>query len=159
MRPLFAALTLWRLWLRIMHFSVSESPRSLNTVSAQSQHSLSAVAVSLNAFAVESPTSKKFQLVQKIFNSQRSLREVALESLWVRSAFAIKLTEAALRPHGDSSATLANARSSRCESYQVKRQWRSYYCFVIYFILQNNEWRKGNGKINYSENVSYYRQR
>ena len=115
--------------------------------------------MSLSASAVESPTSKFFQPVQNFFNSQRSLRGVVLQSPWVRKAFAIKLTETA-------------ALRLRCEPTETAmRLWRMHgdraanhikyngndvvACFVINFILQNNEWWKGNGKLNGFLNVSY----
>ena len=82
-----AALTLWRLWLRLhcelCIFQFSESPHSLNAVSAHSQWSRQ--------------RAKIFQRGEKFFYPQRSLYGVALESSWVRSEFAMKLTETALR--------------------------------------------------------------
>ena len=66
--------------------------------------------MSLSAFAVESPTSKIFQPVQNFFNSQRSLGGVVLQFPWVRSVYAIKLTETALRIHGDRNETETTLR-------------------------------------------------
>ena len=102
---------------------------------------------SLSAFAVESPTSKDFSTGSKIF-------QFAAQSSWIRSAFATKLTETALRTHRDCSTILANAQRLRCESYQLQRKWRSWI-FCNKFYLRNNEWWKGNGKINNCLNVSY----
>ena len=56
---------------------------------------------------------------QKIFNLQRNLSGVVLQSPLVCSVFAIELTETALRTNGDCSEILAKARRLRCESYQV----------------------------------------
>ena len=69
----------------------------------------SAFAVSLFVFTVELPTCKNFQLVGK-----------SVELYWsLHSEFAIKFMETALRTHGDSSETLANARRLRSKSYQI----------------------------------------
>ena len=94
---------------------------------------------------------KNFNLF-KIFSIRSAA--VTLESLWFRSAFAIKLTETELRTHGDSGETLANARSLRAKRIKFKRNGLAG-CFVINIILQNNERWKGNGKINDCVNVSY----
>ena len=68
-----------------------------------------------------------------------------LQSPWVRSAFAIKLTETALRTHGDCSTTLANERRLRCESYRYNGN-DVVDCLVINLILRHKDWSKGNGK-------------
>ena len=83
--------------------------------------SLSAFAVSLSAFAVEPPTSKKFSIGLKFF-------QLAAQSPWSRIAVSVgsqcirhqidgDCAANALRIHGDCSTPLANARRLRCESY------------------------------------------
>ena len=81
----------------------------------------SAFAVSLSAFAVESPTSKKFSTCSKIFQfaaqSSWSRTAVVVGSQYIRHQIDGDCTETALRTHGDCSTILANARRLRCESY------------------------------------------
>ena len=147
-----AALTLWRIRLRLHCefniFQFSESPRIR-----------SAFALSISAFAVESPTSKNFSTGSKIF-------QLAAQSPWSRTAVAVgsqcirnqidgDCAAKALRTHGDCSTTLANAWRLRCESCEVYNGNDVVDCFVINFILRNNEWWKGNGKINNSLIASY----
>ena len=98
--------------LRIEHFSVSR-------VSAHSQPIRSAFAVSLSAFAVESPTNKIFSTGSKIFQfaaqSPWSRIAVSVGSQCIRHQIDGNCAANALRTHGDCSTTLANARRLRCE--------------------------------------------
>ena len=80
-----------------------------------------------------------FQLVQKLCNSQRSLRGVVLQSPWVAVHSPSNLTATALRTHGGCSETLANAHGD-CAANHIKYNKNNLVdCFVINFILQNNE--------------------
>ena len=90
--------------------------------------------MSFSAFAVESPTSKIFQPAQNFFNSQRSLRGVVLQCPWVRSVYAIKLTETALRTHGDRNETLANARRLYAANHIKYNGNDVVDCFILNFI-------------------------
>ena len=103
---------------------------------------LLAFTVSLSAFALESPTSKIFQPVQKFCNSQRSLCGVVLQYPWVRSAFAIKLTETALRMRCEPTETAVRLwrMHGDCAANHIRYNGNDVVdCFVINFILRNNE--------------------
>ena len=141
--------------LRIEHFSVFR-------VSAQSQRIHSAFAVHSQWISAHSHWSRQrakfFQPVQKFFNSKCSLRGVVLQSPWVRSAFAIKLTETALRLRCAPTETAVRLwrMHGDCAANHIRYNRNDVLdCFVINFILRNNAWWKGNGKINDSLNVSY----
>ena len=125
---------------RIEHFSVFR-------VSAQSQRIRSGV----------TKEQKIFQPVQKIFNLQcSSLRGVVLQSTSVRSAFAIKLTDTALRMRCEPTETAVRLWHRDCAANHIRYNGNDVVdCFVINFILRNNQWWKDNGKINNSLNVSY----
>ena len=102
--------------------------------------------------------AKNFQPVQYFFNSQSSLRRVVLHSPWVRSAFAIKLAATALRLRCEPTkyAVRLGRMHGDCPANNITYNGNDEVdCFVINFILRNNEWWKGNGKINDSLNVSY----
>ena len=116
-----AALTLWRIDcapLRIEHFSV--------------QRICGGVANEQNFF-------NRFR---KFFNSQRSLCGVVLQFPWVHSAFAIKLTETVLRMSCKPTETAVRLwrMHGDCAANHIRYNGNDGAdCFVINFILQNNE--------------------
>ena len=147
----YAALTLCRIWLRLHSklniFQFSESPRSLSAFAAHSPY-----------IRNESQSANQ----QKFFNRFKNFA--------IRSAVSVEsyCSLCGLAVHSPS-----NWRRLRCKPTETAvRLWRIIIigdcaanhiryngngvvdCFVINFILQNNERWKGNGKITNSLNVS-----
>ena len=78
---------------------------------------------------------------------------VTLKSLWIRCAFAIKLTETELRTHGDSGETLANARRLRAKHIKFKRLFCNKFAFK--FTFKSSEFSAVNN-VNVSMNQIQY---
>ena len=116
--------------LRIEHFSVFR-------VSAHSQRIRIGVADQQNSFN----RFKKFLIRSAVsVESHCSLREVVLQSPWVRSAFAIKFTETALRMHCEPTETAVRLwrMHGDCAANHVRYNGNDVAdCFVIKFILRN----------------------
>ena len=100
--------------LRIEHFSVFK-------VLVQSPLIRSPFAMSLSAFALESPTRKIFLTCSKIFQfaaqSPCSRTVVSMGSQCICHQIDGDCPETALQTHRDCCTALANARRLRCETY------------------------------------------
>ena len=139
-----SGITLWRIWRRLhcelKVFQFSKSPRSLSAFAAHSQCICSGVAYKQKFF-----NRFKIFLIRSAVSveSYCSLRGFAVHSPsnWRRLPCEVRLW----RMHGD------------CAANHIRYNGNDVVdCFVINFILRNNEWWKGNGKINNSLNVSFW---
>ena len=112
----------------------------MTAVSTQSQRSLNAFAVSLSAFAVVSPTSKNFSTGSKFF---------PFAAQYPGSRTVVTVGSKRIRHQIDGDCA-ANRRKLRCDSGEKRKLNTANHfkyngndvvdCFVINFILQNNEW-------------------